>query len=133
MKKEELLLVLQNPELSKILLDMLSKDTESTTSKQMPVLQNTLFGDQVNLPKAPEIVDLRDNGHRAASQFVDNHSFTVGQQITIWYGGHESGLRGAFTTRGLNPSINTLLKGKKYSVKITGTCPGTCPAKKKTA
>lgn len=130
MNKTDLLLVLQNPELSKVLLNLLSKD--NAVAEEMPALKNVLFDDQVSLPKAPEIVDLRDNGHRAASQFVDNHTFSIGQQITIWYGGHESGLRGAFTTRGLLPSINTLLKGKKYSVKITGTCPGT-PAKKKTA
>ena len=130
MNKTDLLLVLQNPELSKVLLNLLSKD--NAVAEEMPALKNVLFDDQVSLPKAPEIVDLRDNGHRAASQFVDNHTFSIGQQITIWYGGHESGLRGAFTTRGLLPSINTLLKGKKYSVKITGTCLGT-PAKKKTA
>ena len=130
MNKTDLLLVLQNPELSKVLLNLLSKD--NAVAEEMPALKNVLFDDQVSLPKAPEIVDLRDNGHRAASQFVDNHTFSIGQQITIWYGGHESGLRGAFTTRGLLPSINTLLKGKKYKVKITGTCPGT-PAKKKTA
>ena len=127
MNKTDLLLILQNPELSKVLLNFLSKDNAS--ADEVPVLENISSDNQVSLPKAPEIVDLRDNGHRAASQFVDGHSFTVGQQITIWYGGHESGLRGAFTTRGLNPSINTLLKGKKYSVKIAGTC----PAKKKTA
>jgi hypothetical protein len=132
MNKEDLLLVLQNPNLTKLLINVLSKD--DSTTNQMTGLEKILFSESSDdLPRAPLIADLRDKGHRAASQFVDNHSFKIGQEMNIWYGGHESGLRGAFTSRGLNPSINTLLKGKKYSVKIVGNCPATTPAKKKSA
>jgi hypothetical protein len=132
MKIEDLKLIIENPELTKVLLNILSNG--DSTPNEMSGLEKLLYSEPTdNLPRAPLVVDLRDKGHRAASQFVDNHSFKIGQGMTIWYGGHESGLRGAFTSRGLNPSINTLLKGKKYSVKIVGECPATTPAKKKSA
>jgi hypothetical protein len=132
MKIEDLKLIIENPELTKVLLNILANG--DSTPNEMSGLEKLLFSESTNsLPKAPSVVDLRDKGHRAASQFVDSHSFKIGQELTIWYSGHESGLRGAFTSRGLNPSINTVIKGKKYILKIVGECAATTPAKKKSA
>jgi len=121
MRKQDLLLVLENPSLSKVLLNVLSEGDKSNdyanTSLESFLLENNSNPNLVgrNVPKS---VDLRDRGHRAASQFVSEHDFQIGQRFDVWYSGHESSLRQALERKGLRPSITTLMKGKKYRVQI---------------
>jgi hypothetical protein len=127
MKKEDLLLVLQNPNLTKLLIDVLSKDDTNQKSKSHS-LDEFLLGDG-DKPYAPAVTDLRDKGHRAASNFVKEYVFSVGKKFQVWFTGHESSLRQAFERNGYRVSMNTLAKGKKYEIQIMQEI----PAKKKSA
>lgn len=121
MRKQDLLLVLENPSLSKILLDVLSEGDKSNdfvnTSLESFLLENN-SNPNLSGKNVPKSVDLRDRGHRAASQFVSEYDFQIGQRFDVWYSGHESSLRQALERKGLRPSITTLMKGKKYRVQI---------------
>ena len=121
MRKQDLLLVLENPSLSKVLLEVLSGEERSNdvrnTSLENFLLENN-SNPTLNGKIVPKIIDLRDRGHRAASQFVGEHDFQIGQRFDVWYSGSESALRQALERKGLRPSITTLMKGKKYRVQI---------------
>ena len=135
MNTRDLLLLLENPSLSRTLLNILSSDEKSMEFKNTSLEEFLLSESNSTRSKAsvPEVVDLRDKGHRAASQFVSEYTFKVGQRFTVWYGGHESSLRNALERKGLRPSITTLLKGKKYQIQIEKAISPKNYAKKKGA
>lgn len=135
MTKQDLLLLLENPGLSKALLSILSSDEKSMEFKNTSLEEfllnesNSTFGKR----SVPNVVDLRDRGHRAASQFVSEHDFKIGQRFVVWYTGHESSLRQALERKGLRSSITTLSKGKKYQIQIEKAITPRSYAKKKGA
>ena len=133
MTKQDLLLLLENPGLSKALLSILSSDERSMEFKNTSLEEFLLSESKSNLtkPVAPSVVDLRNGGHRAASQFVSEHDFKIGQRFEVWYTGHESSLRQALERKGLRPSITTLSKGKKYRIQIEKAISPRSYAKKK--
>jgi hypothetical protein len=132
MKNEDLLLLLNNPELSKAIINVLSE--KSSAGIKNPGLEKVIFG-ETNLfgdyikPVVPAVTDLRDKGHKAASNFAKDYVFTVGKKFVVWFTGHESTIRQALERVGYKTSINTLSKGKKYEIKILAEI----PAKKKSA
>lgn len=129
MNKQDLKLILENPALSKLLLDVLSKDSSSVNIQGNSTLDNFLEEDNFNKPHVPAVTDLRDKGHRAASNFANEYFFPVGGKFVVWFTGHDSSLRQALERNGLKTSFNTLSKGKKYEIKILSQG----PAKKKSA
>ena len=119
MNKDDLMLILQNPGLTKVLLDVLSKDNTDTTKhskkqNQDSLLESFIVGSNQK-PIVPDVVDLRNDGHRAASQFANDYHFPMGKKFSVWFTGHESSLRQALWRVGLDPKMSTLMKNKKYS------------------
>lgn len=134
MKKEDLMLVLKNPELSKLLIDVLSNSDNTAEEIKNPSLEKAvlgetnLFGESIKTI-APTVIDLREGGYQAPSNFVNDYIFPIGHKFVVWYSGHESSLRNAFYRQGIKTSMHTKLKGKKYSITIMGAM----PAKRKSA
>jgi hypothetical protein len=130
--KNELNLIIQNPDLTKALLKVLSQDDNSFGAEN-PTLSNAVHGESTLFDGeraiVPAVSDLRDQGYQAPSKFVKKYVFPMSKKFQVWYQGHESGLRNAFYRAGLTVSMDTLMKGKKYQITITGTC----AAKKKSA
>ena len=130
--KNELNLIIQNPDLTKALLKVLSQDDNSFGAEN-PTLSNAVHGESTLFDDVksvvPDINDLRNEGYQAPSKFVRKHIFPLGKKFQVWYQGHESGLRNAFYRAGLVVSMDTLMKGKKYQMIVTGAK----PAKKKSA
>jgi hypothetical protein len=133
MTKEELLLVVKNPELTKLLLTVLTQDDTNPIKNES--LEKAILGDDTtniygdNKPIVPNINDIREMGYQAPSKFVKQYLFPVGQKFQVWWTGSDSAIRNAFYKMGILISQDTLLTGKKYSITIIGEK----PAKKKSA
>lgn len=125
MKNEDLLLLLNNSELTKTIINLLSKNNKPSVADEMPILnkeihgETNIFGEPIG-KVVPLVNDLRDNGYQAPSKFVREFVFPIGRKFVVWYQGHESSLRNAFYRKDIQVSIDTLSKGKKLQITILG-------------
>jgi len=135
MNTKDLLLILENQELSKALINILSKEGDSTKQTKQVSLESAILGEtETNLfgetkSVVPNISDLRNKGYQAPSKFVKDYIFPIGKRFEVWWDRHDSSLRNAFYRAGLVVSMDSLVKNKKYGITIMGTL----PAKKKSA